>query len=123
MTIEIIDRGRGPQLPNSRLTVVDVFYYLHRGYDFDFIRGAMPSLSRPEFDAVVEYVQAHHEELVEKDRRVEERIQREKEALKARRLYSDIDESLPVEMRAARLKEKMRRQIEERNGSSPTRGN
>jgi hypothetical protein len=27
-TIEIVDRGRGPQLSTSRMTVLDVFYYL-----------------------------------------------------------------------------------------------
>jgi hypothetical protein len=51
-TVQIIDRGRGPQLSTSRITVLDVFYYLHRGYDFTFIHRAMPSLSREEFDAI-----------------------------------------------------------------------
>ena len=68
----IVDVGRGPQIEGHRLTVMDVFYYLHRGYDFDFIHQAMPSLTREEFDAVVEYVNQHHEELVEADRQVEE---------------------------------------------------
>ena len=36
---------------------MDVFYYLHRGYDFDFIHAAMPSLTREQFDAVQETVQ------------------------------------------------------------------
>jgi hypothetical protein len=27
-TIQIVERGRGPQLSTSRLTVLDVFYYL-----------------------------------------------------------------------------------------------
>ena len=70
--LRIIDVGRGPQIEGHRLTVMDVFYYLHRGYDFDFIHRAMPSLTRAQFDAVVEYVNEHHDELVEKDRRVEE---------------------------------------------------
>ena len=67
--VRIIDIGRGPQIEGHRLTVMDVFYYLHRGCDFDFIHRAMPTLTRPEFDAVVEYVQEHHAELVEEDRR------------------------------------------------------
>ena len=67
-TLQIVDRGRGPQLSTSRITVLDVFYYLHRNYDFDLIHQAMPSLSREEFDAIVAYVTEHHEELVEKDR-------------------------------------------------------
>lgn len=52
-TVQIVDRGRGPQLTTSRITVLDVFYYLHRGYDFDFIHRAMPSLTRAQFDAIV----------------------------------------------------------------------
>lgn len=70
--VRIVDLGRGPQIEGHRLTVMDVFYYLHRGYDFDFIHAAMPSLTREQFDAVVEYVNAHHDELVEKDRRVQD---------------------------------------------------
>ena len=85
-TVRIIDIGRGPQIEGHRLTVMDVFFYLHRGYDFDFIHMAMPSLTRAEFDAVVEYVNQHHDELVEKDRRVEERIDRDIAELKAKGL-------------------------------------
>ena len=71
-TVQIIDLGRGPQIEGSRITVMDVFYYLHRGHDFDFTHRAMPSLTREQFDAVVAYVSEHHDELAEKDRRVEE---------------------------------------------------
>jgi hypothetical protein len=35
---------------------------------------AMPSPTREQVDAVIEYVNDHYEELVEEDRRVEERI-------------------------------------------------
>src|SRR6266852_5069551 len=70
--IRIVDLGRGPQIEGHRLTVMDVFYYLQRGYDFDFIHRAMPRLTRKQFDAIAKYVNEHHAELVEKDRRVEE---------------------------------------------------
>lgn len=33
--IEIVDRGRGPQLSTTRITVLDIFYYLHRGHGFE----------------------------------------------------------------------------------------
>src|SRR5438270_13651977 len=82
--IEIVERGRGPQLATSRITVLDVFYYLHRGYDFDFIHQAMPSLTREEFDAIVAYVKDHHDDLVEKDRRADEFHKRGMEAQWAR---------------------------------------
>src|SRR5438445_12566890 len=82
--IQIVNLGRGQQIEGHRLTVMDVFYYLHRGYDFYFIQRAMPSLTREQFDSVVEYVNAHHEELVERDRRMEEFHRRGMEAQRAR---------------------------------------
>ena len=111
--VRIVDLGRGPQIEGQRLMVLDVFYYLHRGYDFDFIHRAMPSLTREQFDAVVEYVKEHHDELVEKDRRVEERIQQGIAEQRAKGFYHEIDSSLSVEERAARLKEKFRKQQKE----------
>src|SRR5438309_6811331 len=94
-TVRIIDVGRGPQIEGHRLTVMDVFYYLHRGYDFDFIRRAMPSLSREQFDAVVDYVNEHREELVEQDRRVDEFHRRGIEAQHARGgLFAEGEEGL-----------------------------
>src|SRR4051812_46589547 len=107
-SVRIVDVGRGPQIEGHRLTVLDVFYYLHRGYDFDFIHRAMPSLTRAEFDAVVEYVNEHHEELAEKDRRVEEFHRRGQEAQHARGgIFAASDDALTTEERVARLKEKM----------------
>src|SRR5436305_4237382 len=94
-SVRIVDLGRGPQIEGHRLTVMDVFYYLHRGYDFDFIHRAMPTLTREQFDAVVEYVHGHHDELVEKDRRVEEFHQRGMEAQRARGgVFAESDENL-----------------------------
>jgi uncharacterized protein (DUF433 family) len=109
-TVRIVDLGRGPQIEGHRLTVMDVFYYLHRGYDFDFIHQAMPSLSREQFDSVVQYVNEHQEELVERDRRIDEFHQRGIEAQRARGgIFAETDESLTPEERVARLKEKLTR--------------
>src|SRR5437870_3601171 len=113
--VEIVDVGRGPQIAGHRLTVMDVFYYLHRGHDFDFIHRAMPSLTREQFEAVVEYVNDHHAELVEADRRVEDRIRRGVVEQKAKGLHLEIDTSVPVEERAARLKEKLRQKLKEQS--------
>jgi uncharacterized protein (DUF433 family) len=113
-TIRIVNVGRGPQIEGHRLTVMDVFYYLHRGRDFDFIHRAMPSLTRPQFDAVVAYVRDHHDELVEEDRRVDEFHRRMIAAQSARGLQRPFGDSVPVEERAERLKEKLRRRLQER---------
>lgn len=123
-SVRIVDYGRGPQIENHRLTVMDVFYYLHRGYDFDFIHRAMPTLTRPQFDAVVEYVKEHHDELVEKDRRVEERNRRGVAEQRAKRLSHEIDEAVPVEVRQARLRERLHERMKEdaeKNGGQPAR--
>jgi uncharacterized protein (DUF433 family) len=123
-TVSIVDLGRGPQIEGHRLTVMDVFYYLNRGHDFDFIHRAMPTITREQFDAVVEYVSAHRQELVDKDRRIEERNRKGIEAQKAKGLYHEIDKSVPVEERAARLTKKLRRKLAdqaEKNGGHPPR--
>lgn len=111
--IQIVDCGRGPQLSTSRITVMDVFYYLHRGRDWDLVHRAMPSLSREEFDVVLEYINQHRDELVEKDRRVEERNQQGIAEQKAKGLHHEIDVSVPVAVRAERLKEKLRQRLKE----------
>jgi uncharacterized protein (DUF433 family) len=118
----IVDIGRGPQIEGSRLTVMDVFYYLHRGRDFDFIQRALPSLTRAQFEAVAQYVHAHRHELAEEDRFVEERIEQDIAVQKAKGLYREIDSSLSIEERAARLKEKLRQRLAaEKNGDHAAR--
>src|SRR5207244_4109242 len=118
-TVRIVDLGRGPQIEGHRLTVMDVFYYLHRGYDFDFIHRAMPSLTREQFDAVVAYVNEHHDELAEMDCRVDEFHNRGMEAQHARGgIFAESDEHLTTEERVARLREKMERTLAEKNGAS-----
>jgi uncharacterized protein (DUF433 family) len=116
--VRIVDVGRGPQIEGHRLTVMDVFYYLHRGYDFDFIRRAMPSLTREQFDTIVHYVNEHHEELVEKDRQVEEFHRRGMEAQHVRGgIFAPSDDNLSTEQRVARLKAKLNRKLTEKDGA------
>src|SRR5437667_11232744 len=94
-TVRIVDLDRGPQIEGHRLTVMDVFYYVHRGYEFEFIHRAIPSLSREQFDAVLEYVKEHHDELTERDRRVDEMQKRAMAEQHARGgIFAPIDENL-----------------------------
>ena len=119
--IEIVDHGRGPQLSTTRITVLDIFYYLRRGYDFDAIQQIMPTLSRAEFDVVLQYVRLHQDELAEEDRRAEEFIRRGIAQQKAAGLSHEIDETVPVEERVSRLKRKLRERLEEKNGEGHSR--
>src|SRR5437773_4415367 len=107
--IQLVDRGRGLQLSTSRITVMDVFYYLHRGYDFAVIHDIMPSLTREEFDLIAAYVTDHYDELAEEDRRVEEFHQRGIDAQRARGgIFAGSDDSLTSEEGAARLKDRLK---------------
>jgi uncharacterized protein (DUF433 family) len=116
--VRIVDVGRGPQLEGHRLTVMDVFYYLHRGYEFDVIHGVMPSLTREQFDAIIAYINEHHDELVEKDRRVEE-FQKHGIATQHARggIFAECEPNLTTQERVARLKEKLQRKLAEKNGA------
>jgi hypothetical protein len=117
-TIEIVDRGRGPQLSTTRITVLDIFYYLHRGYGFDEIQQVMPSLTREGFDVVADFIKAHHSELVEQDRRADEFHKRGMEAQHAKGgIFAAADENLTTEERVARLKEKIKQKQAEKNGA------
>ncbi|MEX0716727.1 MAG: hypothetical protein WD066_09075 [Planctomycetaceae bacterium] len=71
--IEIIDRGRGPQLSTSRITVQDLVPYFLRQCGYDEIRAAMPSLSDEEIAVVERYVREHRDEVLEQDRRIRAR--------------------------------------------------
>lgn len=71
--IEIVDRGRGPQLSTSRITVQDVVPMLKRNCTLDEIMEVMPVLSREEILVIQQYVRDHYTEVMEQDRRIAER--------------------------------------------------
>src|SRR5437868_91502 len=71
-TIEIVDRGRGPQLSTCRITVQDVVPYLQNGSSYGEIVQAMPILSVAEIQAIERYVAEHKAEVMDEDRRIRE---------------------------------------------------
>jgi hypothetical protein len=77
----------------------------------------MPIVTRAEFDLVLDYVNAHREELVEKDRRAEEFHRRGMEAQHAKGgIFAPPEEGLTTAERVAGLKEKLRQKQAEKNG-------
>jgi uncharacterized protein (DUF433 family) len=71
--ITIIDRGRGPQLSTSRITIQDLFPYFQLGYSHEqIIREAMPSLTVAEIEVAKRYVDEHLDEVLEEDRLIRE---------------------------------------------------
>ena len=72
-TIEIVDRGRGPQLSTSRITVQDVVPSLQRNCTPQEIIELIPVLTLEEIQVIQQYVRDHYEEVEEQDRRIRER--------------------------------------------------
>lgn len=110
--IQIIDRGRGPQLSTSRITVQDLVPYLQKNLTPEQIREIMPVLTIEEIQAIEQYVHAHSEAVLEQDRRIRERTAQ-------RRNPPEIDEVLRRggdRMAALRDEFRKRRQRQEGNG-------
>jgi hypothetical protein len=73
--IQIIDRGRGPELARVRVTVFDVIPYLRAGHHPTYV-AAVLGISTPEVEALVQYLEDHKAEVMEANRQIEERIAR-----------------------------------------------
>src|SRR5437588_11469910 len=71
--IEIVDRGRGPQLSTSRVTVQDLVPYFQEGCSHEEIIRWIPTLTQEEITVVEQYYQGHKAELDEEDRLIRER--------------------------------------------------
>lgn len=70
--IQIVDRGRGPQLSTSRITVQDVVPYLRDGCANDEIIRAMPTLGEAELEVIRRYVRDNFDAVMAQDRRIGE---------------------------------------------------
>ena len=67
-----VDRGRGLQLSNSRITVHDLVSYFQDGCSYDgIIRSWIPSLTHEEIQIVECYYRQHKDELDEYERGVQ----------------------------------------------------
>src|SRR2546422_6542806 len=71
--ITIVDRGRGPQLSTSRITVQDLVPYFQERCSYEEIMRWIPVLSPEEIQVVERYIEEHREEVMEQDRRIRER--------------------------------------------------
>jgi hypothetical protein len=109
-TITMSDRGRGPQLSNARITVLDWMPYFQKGCGHEEIMRWLPILSHEEITVAERFYLEHKLELDEKDRRA--RAYRE-EQIRLQRLRFPEEEP---EIRHARMEEALRR-LRESNGA------
>ena len=63
MGAQIIDRGRGPEIEGTRITVYDVMDYLAEGWRYDQIAGLF-RLPSDDIQAAIDYIETHKEEVV-----------------------------------------------------------
>ena len=71
----IINRGRGPELAGTRITVYDVIPYLEAGRSPTYI-AAVLGLGTEEVFTLARYIDEHREEVMAVHRKIEERIAR-----------------------------------------------
>lgn len=63
MGTEIIDRGRGPEIEGTRITVYDVMDYLQEGWRYDQIAGLF-RLPPDDIQAAIQYIEVRHAEVM-----------------------------------------------------------
>src|SRR5206468_1303192 len=77
LPIEIHDRGRGPELKGTRLTVYDIIPYRLAGRSPEevagFLRPGYPAITAAHIEALSHYMDEHYEEVMAVHRRIEER--------------------------------------------------
>ena len=63
MGAQIIDRGRGPEIAGTRITVYDVMDYVQEGWRYDQIAGLF-RLPPEDIQAAIQYIEDHKEEVM-----------------------------------------------------------
>jgi uncharacterized protein (DUF433 family) len=72
---KIIQRGRGPEIEGTRITVFDVLEYHAKGWHRDEIAGLF-DLSSQQVEAAIGYIEEHREEVMATYDKIMERINR-----------------------------------------------
>jgi hypothetical protein len=112
-TIEIVDRGRGPQLSTSRITVQDLVPYFQEGSSYQEIMRWIPTLSVGEIAVLENFYREHQAALDEEDRTI--RQQTAERVQQQRLLFPEVEET--PEERMARLKRLLEKRRQEKNGA------
>ena len=114
--ITVVDRGRGPQLSTSRITVQDLVPYFQEGASQQEILYVFPSLILDEVVVLERYYREHQREMDEQDQRIRERRA-------SRENTPEVEEELrrARRERLAQALEMIRQSQRERNGDRPAR--
>ena len=72
MSAKIIDRGRGPEISGTRITVYDVLDYIQEGWRYDQIAGLF-RLPPDDIQTAIQFIEDHKEEVMAAYREILER--------------------------------------------------
>jgi uncharacterized protein (DUF433 family) len=72
---KIIDRGRGPEIAGTRITVYDILDYYDSGWHRDMIADLF-ELSSQQVEVAIRYIEDHREEVMADYEKIMERINR-----------------------------------------------
>jgi uncharacterized protein (DUF433 family) len=72
MSVKIINRGRGPEIEGTRITVYDIWDYARQGWHRDRI-AALFRLSSRDIQAALDYIDQHHDEVITTSQRIRAR--------------------------------------------------
>lgn len=75
MAAKIVNRGRGPEIAGSRITVYDVLYYAREGWHPSSIALEF-NLSSEEIQAALTYIEKHQDEVESAYKKIIERERR-----------------------------------------------
>ena len=78
MGAKIINRGRGPEIEGTRITVFDVLDYRKHGWHRDRI-AALLRLSSAQVQAAIDYIDTHNDEVMAAYQRILDRQQNPQE--------------------------------------------
>jgi len=84
----IVNRGDGPKIDGTRITVYQVFEYVQKGYSREWIASVL-DLSSRQVQAALDYIQAHETEVNAQYEKIVARIRQGNPVWVARRLEAN----------------------------------
>ena len=118
-TIEIVDRGRGPQLSTSRITVQDLLPYYREGASNEEIKRWIPSLTDEEIAVLKDYICSHLEEVIQSEKDIKAYHDRMRAAQPA---WTRANDHLSIEERRTAMLEKLAKRKARQNGADNSGG-
>jgi uncharacterized protein (DUF433 family) len=117
--LQIVDKGRGPQLSSSRITVQDLLPYYREGASNDEIRRWIPSLTDDEIALLKDYIREHYEEVLQTEKEIKEYHDRMRAAQPP---WTRVNDALSIEERKAMLRDKLGQRKVGGNGADDSGG-